>query len=194
MGSPYTRRNAIIFPETFVKRMPRGTLRFVGAHELFHVFSRMHPEKRDAIYRVFGFEPVAEPPKPERWETQRITNPDAPECRHALRAKLEDGSEVRAVAYLMSKLPEFDPKRGKNLYTYLEVVWMEVPAAGGTPRRFQEREFKDFALRTGGNTGYTIHPEEIAADNFAYLLTGSKSVKTPEKLKELEALLPEAVK
>jgi hypothetical protein len=189
-GTPYTRRNGIVFPESAATRMKGKTLAFVCAHELFHVLSRHNPAARDAIYGVFGFEPVKDPPKPGRWAEDRITNPDAPESLHCFRATLADGAVIRAVPYLMSRRPAYDDKRGKDLGAYLDVVWLEVPEKPDAgPRNFQQKDFTNFDERTGGNTGYTIHPEEISADNFAHLVTNSPIVKTPAKLKELEAAL-----
>lgn len=189
-GAPYTRRNAIIFPERAAKQMRGVQLPFVCAHELFHVFSRHNPALHDAMYGVFGFEPVVNPPEPEGWRERGIINPDALTTRHALVAKLADGSEVRAAPYLISRHAKFDPKIGKKLTAYLEVVWLEVPKdAAAKPRKFTLEDFTDFAKRTGNNTGYTIHPEEISADNFAHILTGLRDVETPEKLNQLEAAL-----
>lgn len=185
-GSLYTRRNAIIFHEKNAQNMRGARLPFVLAHELFHVFSRHNPARRDAIYAVFGFEPLANPPEPDGWKERGILNPDAITSVHAIRAKLAGGEEVRVVPYNMSKHAAYDAKLGKSIAAYLEVVWIEVAA---TPRTFRLADLTDFAARTGGNTGYTIHPEEISADNFACVLTGSRDVRTPEKLTQLEAVL-----
>jgi hypothetical protein len=150
---------------------------------------------RNAIYGIFGFEPVKDPPKPARWAEDRITNPDAPESLHCFRATLADGGKIRAVPHLISRRADYDEKHGKSLGAYLDVVWLEVPEKpGAEPRKFRQTDFTDFDERTGGNTGYTIHPEEISADNFAHLITASPIVKSPAKLKELEAVLTPAVK
>ncbi len=185
-GTPYTRRNAIIFPERDAQRRRGDALPFLCAHELFHIFSRHNPARRDAIYAVFGFEPLANPPEPDGWRQRGIINPDAITTTHAIRAKLAGGEEVRVVPYNLSKHAAFDAKLGKRITAYLDVVWIEVAAR---PRTFHEDDLTDFAARTGGNTGYTIHPEEISADNFAHVLTGSRKVRTPEKLAQLEAVL-----
>jgi hypothetical protein len=195
LGTPYTRRNGIIFPESAAEKMNGKMLAFVCAHELFHVLSRHNPAARDAIYGIFGFVPVKDPPKPARWAEDRITNPDAPESAHAFKATLADGDKLQAVPFLISRKTQYDEKRGKNLGTYLDVVWLEVPEQpDAKPRTFTLRDFTNFDESTGGNTGYTIHPEEISADNFAHLITGSPIVKTPAKLKELEAVLPTVAK
>jgi hypothetical protein len=45
-------------------------------------------------------------------------------------------------------------------------------------------ETSGFSQRAGRNTGYTIHPEEILADNFALMVT-VRSVESPEVLRRL---------
>jgi hypothetical protein len=195
IGMPYTRRNAIVFPQGVVERARGMRLVQICAHELFHVFSRLNPELRDAIYALFGFEPVVNPPKPETWEKLRITNPDAPVSRHALRVKIADGTEVKAVPYLLSKKEAYDARSGKNAFAYLDVVWLEISNKADTKARtFTIRDFTDFNDRTGGNTEYIIHPEEISADNFMLMILGAPKVATPGKLTDLEALLRKAAK
>jgi hypothetical protein len=41
----------------------------------------------------------------------------------------------------------------------------------------------------GRNTKYTINPEEILADNFAYLLIQKKDLPNPEIIKNIAAIL-----
>jgi len=50
-------------------------------------------------------------------------------------------------------------------------------------------EVDGFFQKTGRNTDYIIHPEEILADNFKLLISGAKDVPSPEILKKLDALL-----
>lgn len=194
LGMPYTRRNGIVIPQRVAARSRGAGLIALCAHELFHVYSRFHPEQRDALYAVFGFSPLANPPKPETWDKLRITNPDAPVSRHSFTAKIADGSEVMTIPYLLSKRPAYDPAVGKNAGAYFQVDWLEVPAhADAKARTFSVPDFTNFRERTGGNTNYTIHPEEITADNFMLMITGAKSA-SPQKLRELEAVLTAPVK
>ena len=44
------------------------------------------------------------------------------------------------------------------------------------------------------NTDYVINPEEILAENFAFLLTGKKDLKTPETVGRLREALVQAGK
>ena len=43
--------------------------------------------------------------------------------------------------------------------------------------------------QTGDNTKYIIHPEEIMADNFSYLVMGKTNLKTPRIVEHLKVLL-----
>jgi len=46
----------------------------------------------------------------------------------------------------------------------------------------------EFLERLGGNTDYTLHPDETIADNFMFLVAG-RTAKNPELLKRIEAVL-----
>ena len=48
---------------------------------------------------------------------------------------------------------------------------------------------EDFYDKVGRNTKYTINPEEILADNFAYLLIQKKDLPNPEIIKNIAAIL-----
>jgi hypothetical protein len=47
----------------------------------------------------------------------------------------------------------------------------------------------DYARQIGRNTPYTIHPEEILAENFALLVRGETDVPSPEVLRRMEDVL-----
>jgi len=45
-----------------------------------------------------------------------------------------------------------------------------------------------FYEKIGRNTQYIIHPEEILADNFVFLVHNNENVATPELLKSMKAI------
>ena len=49
-----------------------------------------------------------------------------------------------------------------------------------------------FSQQVGENTAYTIHPEEIVADNFALLVTGVAHTPSPEILDRIRATFAHA--
>ena len=62
--SAYTRANAIVFPEKFLKGGAPWVQR-VLCHELFHVLSRANKELRERCYAAIGFEKCDELVFPE---------------------------------------------------------------------------------------------------------------------------------
>ena len=48
---------------------------------------------------------------------------------------------------------------------------------------------EDFYQKIGKNTEYIINPEEILADNFAYLVTQKKNLPNPEIIQKIAAIL-----
>src|SRR5205085_4475344 len=55
-GAAYTRRAAVILPESMLRSSGRD-LQPLLLHELFHVLSRHNPELRKEMYAIIGFEP-----------------------------------------------------------------------------------------------------------------------------------------
>lgn len=193
-GLPHTRANAIIMPAPFIDA--HAKLDAVIAHELFHVLSRNNPARRDALYALIGFAPchVIEP---ATYAARRITNPDAPSLAHYL--PLTDDAAQGLVPYLYAAANVFDPTAGAHFDNQFRpgFLHVKVSRAAGGPRceaypgdadpMQPLSAYKDFIERkTGGNSGYLIHPEETLADNFALLLLGSEQpVPSPWVLEKL---------
>ena len=65
--------------------------------------------------------------------------------------------------------------------------WMPELDAG-RPRLLKPEETTGWQEQIGWNTSYTIHPDEILADNFALLIDGRpRTVPTPRILDEMAA-------
>jgi hypothetical protein len=194
-GAEYTRSNAIILPSSALA--PTGdSLRGTIAHELFHVLSRHSPALREKLYAVIGFQPCGEIPFPPGLAPRKITNPDAPRNDHCIR--LQAGQEsVWAVPILFSKSPRYDISKKGPFFDYLEMKFLVVQKTGDSaatydasdPRLLDVSEVRGFFEQVGRNTDYIIHPEEILADNFEFLLIGKSSLPSPEVQRNLAAAL-----
>ena len=57
------------------------------------------------------------------------------------------------------------------------------------PQLLSIKDVGQFFEQIGRNTGYIIHPEEILAENFALLLSGSSELETPELIQKIKRLL-----
>jgi hypothetical protein len=166
----------------------------VMAHELWHVASRGAPDLATRLYAEIGFEPMPPLIYPEVWAPIRLTNPDAPEHRHAMRVSI-GGREARVTPVLVATRTELKP--GETFFSVLDVRLLEVQTDGsvsravlrdGQPVWHPLNGEHDYLKRRGGNTGYVIHPEETMADNIALLATG-RPARNAELLARIKAVL-----
>jgi hypothetical protein len=196
-NAPYTRGNAIIVPSGTVRR-PAAQLTGMLAHEVFHILSRSNPALRDRLYAAIGFEPCGEVRHPAILADRRITNPDAPINAHAIEVSL-DGERVHGVPILFSTSPTYDAERGGEFFAYLkfELLLVERTPNGGHrvltdatgPRMVPIEKVTGFHEKIGRNTGYILHPEEVLADNFALIVQGITTAKSPEILDRIRGVL-----
>jgi hypothetical protein len=196
-NAAYCRGNAIVFPESVTHTMQAKLF----VHELFHIYSRNHPELRPALYGIVGFTPCPPVELPAALRDIKISNPDAPAMDYAIWVN-QGGQRMRAVPVLFSKWPKYDPKWGDNLFGYLsfrlmaltpkENRWVALTDEKGQPLLRTVNEVDDYWTQIGRNTGYNIHPEEILAENFALLVLQNgrtDGVATPRVLEELKRVL-----
>lgn len=202
-GAPYTRANAIVFPEALPKA-PAKELRKVIAHEIFHILTRMNPELRHKLYESIGFNYCGEGELPEDLKSRKISNPDAPTNEHCIRVVV-DGEEHLAIPVIFSSSETYDVNRGGNFFDYLEfkLLLVEKPAdsvafipvyKGGKPRLVGVQEVSGFFEQIGNNTHYIIHPEEVLADNFALMITGARDLPSQDVVKVMVGLLQKAAR
>ena len=192
--SPYTRKNFVVLPES-LHQDGYSDLE-IAAHELFHIYSRHNPKRQDALYALFNFKPAPEFAWPQEWDLLRVSNPDAPRNKHVISLSL-DGQRLNVMPILVaSRLPQHGQD---NLFEVIDLRL--VPVSSNTKRPGSHALRQDGQLRwvdagvntayweaTGRNTQYLLHPEEIAADNFAFLISGRK-VANPALLEKLSAFL-----
>jgi hypothetical protein len=196
-GAAYCREAAVVLPESYLARGP-VPLRDVVFHELFHVFSSHHPEKRAALYAVVSFELCPEIWLPPSLAKRKLTNPDAPRLDSVIRLPRGD-KRVPATPILLLRGDAYDERRGGPFFTQLDATLLGledlgtmfrpigVTAGRPSPLLIPETDEQYLAL-VGRNTKYTIHPEEILADNFVLLVDRAK-VPSPEILDKLDAVL-----
>lgn len=191
-NQPHTRAHAIMLPRRF-EQQGYGDAE-VLAHELWHVLSRHRPDLAQRLYALIGYEPVAELEWPRAWAAIRLANPDAPRHRHAMRLTIDGRTTwVMPVVVIGAGGPH------ETLLDRIEPRLLEVlPGTGGAPTRARLRGGQpvwhdidanaEFLQRLGGNTDYTMHPEETVADNVMFLVVGRK-VPNPALLEAMRAEL-----
>lgn len=191
-GFPHTRGNAIVLQETMIREalaQPR-TLDYLMSHETFHVLSRANPRLREALYGAIGFRRCSAVDIPQQLASLRLTNPDAPEIRHAITLR-RAGRTIEVLPFVHFASEAIDPRAG--FAAQIRTSWLPVDRSDGGCKVGNERqaieELQGLYEQVGRNTGYLIHPEEILADNFALLFMGSGNVASPEVLERIRQIL-----
>jgi len=192
----YCRGAAIVLPANMLlnKRLDK-----ILPHELFHVLSNQNLELRQKLYNSIGFQKCNEVALPGPLADRKITNPDAP-LNNQYITVVQDGRTMELMPVLFSKAPRYDPARGGTLFAYLEFKLMALENAGGVRRAavvngepvlYEPGSVPGFAEQVGTNTDYIIHPEEILADNFVFLLNGRVDLPSQRVVQEMGKILQE---
>lgn len=192
-GFPHTRGNAIVVPEPMLRAaLARPALMdYLLAHEAFHVLSRADPALREELYAAIGFRACAAVDMPAPLAALRVTNPDAPQSRHAIGVRRE-GRALEVLPFVHFPTEAIDP--GAGFASQLRTSWLPVERGGGrckvgAGQALPLEELEGLYEQVGRNTAYLIHPEEILADNFALLFRTPSKLASPEILERLRALL-----
>lgn len=180
----YCRNNAIVF--NFLSEK-------LFVHELFHIYSRNNPEMRKKLYALIGYEICPPIAIPDALKEKRLVNPDVPYIDAFITVKYK-GQEVCAVPIDLYDVSY--QGRGKNPFLkgiYHKFAIVEPLHVGemqfkldaqGNPFLFDFEEAEGLTEKIGENTTYIDSPEEILADNFAYLILG-KDVATPRIIEDM---------
>jgi hypothetical protein len=194
-GWPHTRANAIILGA----RLPHTDdgLDKLFFHELWHVISRTHPERMDAVYALLGFLPCTQVSGWEAFSTPRLGNPDAVAERHVLPLPGVEGGY--ALPVLRARFPRYQPMmEGFGAYIAPQFVRVQRTPAGaceilkgdaGPVILSEETMGPALAGLATRDTNYVWHPEEMTADLFALLMTNAADLKDPHQIQRLAVLL-----
>lgn len=158
----YTRRNFIVINNIYERLL---------AHELFHVFSRNNPTIRNKIYQSLDFSEylnkIIYPPKIKNYI---ISNPDTPQI--VTTQIIHKNKKINVVPVLHSS----KKYSGGSFFDNM-IVSLLLPNENLV---ISMNDSKEYQQKFGKNTFYTIHPEEVSADHFSYLIT-----KTNHELQQL---------
>lgn len=207
-GVYYTRENTIVIPYNALSG-DRDAFKTTLCHELFHVYSRLHPEKRRALYQRIGFSGIGYDrlELPPLLAERVLHNPDGVDFAQIIELQQPKAPLIRAVPIIYANEPGF-VERKPAFFSYLtfelfqvkesgDGIWRVLTKPDGLSSTLDLRNQPDFFRQIGDNTGYIIHPDEVLADNFAFLmeeLEGGKPVKKfseagRQLLRDLEAIL-----
>jgi hypothetical protein len=195
----YCRGPAIVLPQNMVDG-PTSRLTKILAHELFHVTSTHNPQLREKLYASIGFHPCNVVELPPGYAMRKITNPDAPLNNHYVTVT-HNGLALELMPVLYSKTPQYDPLKGGSLFGYMTFKLMGLENVDGkrrplivqdSPVLLDPEHVAGFYDLIGRNTKYIIHPEEVLADNFVFLLDGRIDLPTQRIVEQMGKILQEA--
>jgi hypothetical protein len=177
----YTRANAIVLPAARVRSLRGERALRLLAHELFHVASRASPALRDATYALLGFAPIGPITPPPELDDKRMTNPDAYALGHYVRL-----GERAFIPLLTCPLPLADVLDRTSVLGVARVTLLEIDVDAGTIMRdadgapvHVEARATEWSKQIARNSEYTIHPEEVLADNLSLLVRRRLGAVTP---------------
>lgn len=179
-GVYYTREDCIIIPENELMPDNADVLTQVMLHEVFHIYSRYHPQEREALYRIIGFERLPLPlALPDSLQQRLLLNPDGIDFQYGITFDGPDGQPVQAVGLIRSAFPDYHHSRPRY-FEYIDFQLypvvrrdsaFEVLVRNGSESPLPPVDsLPGFFRLIGDNTSYIIHPDEILADNFVLLV------------------------
>lgn len=188
----YTRRNWIALGEKYINESTPESLEYLLAHEMFHLLTRSNKDFKKSVYSVIGFNVTdRELFFPIDIIEKRISNPDI-EMYDSYAEFTINGQKQKCSMMIYSAIP-FSAE--KTLSDYLSVGLIPLNDSliplqeNGQTVIYNIDQAEDFYQKIGKNTEYIINPEEILADNFAYLVTQKKNLPNPEIIQKIAAIL-----
>jgi hypothetical protein len=195
-GVWYTRENCIIIPANELASQKTNPFTTTMFHELFHVYSRLQPKKSDQLYQLIGFEELGYNSLriPKALSERVLHNPDGVDFAQKITLKQADGTVIEAVPVLYANQPGYQP--GNNeFFGYVEFnlfqieknsdgSWRVITKDNGFTSTLSLDKQPDFFNQIKDNTGYIIHPDEVLADNFSFVMGRKKSSALTVKFSE----------
>jgi hypothetical protein len=193
----YCRPNAIVIPQNILMNQNTG-LQKLFIHELFHILSTNNPTLREALYGVINFKKCNEIELPEKFREIKITNPDGYKNDHYIEVQYQN-SVIQVVPIIYSSAQKYDVTKGGEFFRYLRInllviekdenTWRYKRNNTGEPMLLELRDVPDYFNKISFNTNYTLHPEEILADNFVLLVQKIQPVKSKWVIKGIQKVL-----
>lgn len=185
----YTRENYIVVPADVLSPEMRRQFTSTMYHELFHVYSRLNPAKRARLYRLIGFETIGleHLRLPDALAARVLHNPDGVDFAQKITLDTGNGKTIDAIPVIYANYPGFKPDQ-PEFFGYVEFnlfqiekttdgAWKVLTQPDGYTSVLDLKNLPDFFRQIKDNTGYIIHPDEVLADNFAFLMQGKSNPK-----------------
>ncbi len=184
----YTRGKNIIIPSNRLDDFYEKGFLETMLHEVFHIYSRYHPNIRKKLYERIHFtqSPFGmESPKiniPINMVKNTLLNPDGLEEGWFINCSTPSGQKWLA-PFLQYKKPE----KGKRYFDHLDLRFYE-PELINNEIHIQEElyyridQIPDLYQKITRNTDYIRHPDEILAENFVLVALSFQNLNLLDSL------------
>ncbi len=176
-GVYYTRENCIVIPEGQINAENKSLLRTL-IHEISHIYTRYNPKKKNALYALLGYNKLPNLELSDFLKKRVIYNPDGVDLAYSIEVSDSIGRTFKAIPAMYSRFSSY-----KNLPLLKSFIFQlfEVSEINGkwtvnnNNIGYSEEQLSGYWDKIGRNTRYTIHPDEIIADNFTFLAMSSEN-------------------
>lgn len=183
-GAYYTRENCIIIPKDELKLKNKEGFLETMFHEISHIYTRYHPQKQKALYQLIGFSNIGNMSNlliKEELKNRILLNPDGVNFAYHIELNEKSGRPYSAIPIIKSNETKYLDSKN-DFFEYIDFslykvsiqhgVQVKTDAAGNSTINMDN--VPDFFEKITTNTGYIIHPDEIIADNFMYIMMREK--------------------
>ena len=206
-GAYYTRENCIIIPKNVLELPNHNSFLEVMFHEISHIYTRYHPEERKALYHLIGFSNIGNQSNlliKDALKNKILLNPDGVNFAYMISLKNTDGTTSTAIPIITANESEYTKTKSDffnyldfNLYNVKIQHSVRVISTENGNSTINMNNIPNFYEQITDNTDYIIHPDEIIADNFMYVMMREKenglqkqfSPEGLELLKEVKEIL-----
>lgn len=161
-------------------------------HELFHIISRNNLNLRDKLYECIGYYPIPDGKcanVPNDLTDLKITNPDAPVAKHYIKLRANISDKELCLAPILVASQSYSPGKYKSFFDYLLTRFAVLDENNWqVTKLIHYSDVQGFYDKIGKNTNYIIHPEEILADNFVFLINHQTDTPSPQILESMERI------
>ncbi|MDR0833292.1 MAG: hypothetical protein LBN93_03790 [Candidatus Symbiothrix sp.] len=172
-------------------------LKYIIIHELFHIFSRNNPDARKELYDIISFKEGPALIMPEALKQKKISNPDTMWDLYYFESVVNE-TNYKLMPFSLAIFPSYDASQGLIANIFTQLCFVAVTQQGNTMILVKENgdyvifplsEVPDFLSVIGKNTAYDIHPEEVMADNFSFLIMDAPNLPSPEIIDKMRNVL-----
>ena len=144
----------------------------VMLHEIFHILSRNHLSLKKKIYSLLGFNAITKLTLSPFLEKRVLFNPDGLDLYYAIPLADSNNNIHQFVPVIYAKHGSYRFENG-SFFNQLIFQLFEISEDGmiiSNDIGVDPNSLASFWHKITRNTNYIIHPDELAADNYVYVI------------------------